>query len=79
MFSEYLPIDLAIIRNHVEIVEILAPFTKKFELIGMLLDEEIHEQSWECFEVIDRNSEKGKNFGDQNYAKRPRIEFDCYL
>ena len=45
MFSEYLPIDLAIIRNHVEIVEILAPFTKKFELIGMLLDEEIQEQS----------------------------------
>ena len=56
----YLPIDLAIIRNDVEIVKVLAPLTKNFE--PTVLSAEVHEHSWECFEIIQQINRKRKRY-----------------
>ena len=69
----YLPIEMAILNNDVQIVEILAPVTKPFQLRGILLRPEVQQYSWECIEILNQNNKKRrKSFVFEKSAKRAR-------
>ena len=69
----YLPIEMAILNNDVQIVEILAPVTKPFQLSGILQRPEVQEYSWKCIEILNQsNRKRRKSFVSKKPAKRAR-------
>ena len=78
-FTVYLPLDLAIIKNDVEIVKILAPKSKNFEPSGILLSDEVQEFSWECFKIVNQSNRKRKRHvyeKSKKYTKRVKVILD---
>ena len=53
--------DLAIIKNDVQMVNILSPHTKNYRPAGILQNQEYQELSWKCFEILHQKSRKRKH------------------
>ena len=70
----YLPIDLAIINNDIQMVKILVTSNTSLQVSTILQKQDVQEYSWECFEFLNQINRKRSHdtYSSMKPAKRTK-------